>query len=112
MTTTLKNLARGLNFNSSRDFYGKLSGFEAQGCISTRSRVILFTDKQTDKQTTRFTFADPLASLLAQPNKFKWEILGDFKCSWAVLSDLTLEGDGWRMERALRAMRYSDLSAN
>ena len=26
------------------------------------------TDRQTNKQTTRFTFADPLASLIAQPN--------------------------------------------
>ena len=53
MTTTLKNWARGLNFNSSRAFYVKLSGFEAKGYISTRSRVIVFTDKQTDKQTNR-----------------------------------------------------------
>ena len=51
MTTTLKNWARELNFNSSRAFYGKLSGLEAHGCISTRSRVIVFTNRQTDRQT-------------------------------------------------------------
>ena len=45
-----KILARGLNFNSSRALYGKLSGFEAPGCISTRSRVIVFANKRTDRQ--------------------------------------------------------------
>ena len=71
MTTTLKNWARGLHFNSSRVFGDRPSGFEAQGCILTRSWVIEFTNKQTDRQTDRqttcFTFADPLASLIAQP---------------------------------------------
>ena len=31
-------------------------------------RVHRQTNRQTNKQTTRFTFADPLASLIAQPN--------------------------------------------
>ena len=67
MTTTLKNWARGLNFNSSRAFDDKPSGFKAQGCISTRSWVIVLTDRQTNKQTPWFTHAHPLASLIAQP---------------------------------------------
>ena len=72
MTTTLKNWARWLNFNSSRAFNNKPSGFKAQGCISTRSRVIVYRNRQTDKQTTVLTSADPLASLIPQPIMMCW----------------------------------------
>ena len=52
-----------LNFISSRAFYDKTLRFKARCCILMRSRVIVYTDKQTDKQTTCFTSAEPLASL-------------------------------------------------
>ena len=78
MTTTLKNWARGLNFNSSRAVYNKLLGFKSQVSISRRSRVIVYTDRQTDRQTDRysyrqtsFTIADPLALLIAQPTRIR-----------------------------------------
>ena len=56
MTTTLEKPAWCMNFKSCRTLYDRLSVFKARGCFSTRSRVIVFTDSQTNKQTARFTF--------------------------------------------------------